>query len=228
MAIRYKKFEARTGEVVEPTRIRDNMQSLGHELNGNIDRDNLPEKGITSTSIADESFNLIKNYAVRILTPLGATNIDLKDKPIHYFDLPDVSLTADIPVDCVVVAHFGAWFQWGLLAAIDETLVNGSSINTNWSNNYYLGDQHYEEAQEHFIDFRLLVNGESICESFSFSFLRESQSVYLTGAIPVSAGKVELKVQARLYRDNLGKREAIRSFKCIIKDRNLILHAKKR
>ena len=42
MGFKYKKFEIRTGEVIEPNRIRENMQTLAHEINGSLDRENLP------------------------------------------------------------------------------------------------------------------------------------------------------------------------------------------
>ena len=40
MGFKYKHFEVRSGEVVEPSRIRKNMQTLAHEINGNLDREN--------------------------------------------------------------------------------------------------------------------------------------------------------------------------------------------
>ena len=61
MGIKYKKWEVRTGEVVEPTRLRQNMQALAHEINGNLDRENLPEKCIDSEIIATETFNDIRS-----------------------------------------------------------------------------------------------------------------------------------------------------------------------
>ena len=223
MAHRYKKYEVRTGEVIEPTRIRDNMQILGHELNGHVDRDNLPMKAITSKSIVDDAFNIVETVA------FDSISVPLEDQPIHYVDVQALKITVDVPVDCVIIGHFGAWFEWETLAALDDDLFTlGATIKTRYDSLNAFGEGHYQEAQEHFIDFRMMVNGEDICQTFSFPFVRQSQSVYMTGAIPVAAGSIELKIQARMYRDNLGQREVIRGFKVTIRNRNLILHAKKR
>ena len=223
MAHRYKKYEVRTGEVIEPTRIRDNMQILGHELNGHVDRDNLPMKAITSKSIADDAFNIVETVA------FDSISVPLEDQPIHYVDVQALKVTVDVPVDCVIIGHFGAWFEWETLAALTDELIdaNGATIKTQYDAGEF-GFLFYDDTQEHFIDFRMMVNGEDVCQTFSFPFARQSQSVYMTGAIPVSAGSIELKIQARMYRDNLGKREVIRGFKVTIRNRNLILHAKKR
>ena len=126
MGFKYKKFEVRTGEVVEPTRIRQNMQTLAHEINGNLDRENLPEKGIEPEVIEYETFNAIE-------TDGSSAHFDMKDKGVQFVEV--MSITLDVPVDCVVVAHFGCYFTWHLddSSKLDGYL-GGTTISTNWGN----------------------------------------------------------------------------------------------
>ena len=217
MGFKYKKFEVRTGEVVEPTRIRQNMQTLAHEINGNLDRENLPEKGIGSNLIDYETFNTIETQA-------SLTDFEMKDKGVQFVEV--MSMTLDVPVDCVVVAHFGCYFIW----EIDSTSVLDSyesGVSTNWGN-YFFDMNDYHEVQEHFADFRLRIQGEDVCKTFSYPFMRQSQSTYMTGALQAVAGQIKVSVEAKIFRNNLGKIEESEAFFYTIKDRNLVVQAKKR
>jgi hypothetical protein len=220
MGFKYKKFEVRTGEVVEPTRIRENMRTLAHEINGNLDRENLPEKCIDSNIIAYETFNDLKTTAA-----FGSSNdFSMEGNGIQFEEV--MSLTLDVPVDAVVLAHFGCYFTWVGDNAKLNTLVSG--LGTNWTTKDWFPYADYFDTQEHFADFRLLINGEDVCKTFSYPFLRQSQSTYMTGALQVSAGQVKVSVEAKLFRNNKGRTEASTLFYYLIKDRNLVIHAKKR
>ena len=152
----------------------------------------------------------------------------MKEKASHFHEV--MRLDIDVPVDCVIVAHFGCWFQW--TAVLDELKAElsgtGTTIHTAYDTNHLVDDDHYDDLQEHFADFRLRVNGEDVCKTFSYSFLRQSQGTYLTGTLPVSAGVIEVTLDARIYRNNLGKIEQSKFFYYDIHDRNLHVHAKKR
>ena len=132
----------------------------------------------------------------------------------------------DVPVDCVVVAHFGCYFTWVGDNAKLEDEVTG--LGTNWTTLDWFPYADYFDVQEHFADFRLLINGEDVCKTFSYPFLRQSQSTYMTGALQVSAGQIKVSVEAKLFRNDKGKIEASNLFYYIIKDRNLVMQAKKR
>ena len=220
MGFKYKKFEVRDGEVVEPTRVRENMQALAHEINGNLDRENLSEKCIDSEVIAYEIFNKLKNTGVSG----SANDFSMEEKPIQFIEV--ISLTIDVPVDCVVVAHFGAYWTWELAnSTILDSRVSGASAD--WGNGIFDLDG-YDEVQEHFADFRLRINGEDVCKTFSYPFMRQSQSTYMTGALQSVAGQIKVSLEAKMFRNNKGRIEASEVFYYIIKDRNLIVHAKKR
>tara|TARA_R110000824_G_scaffold78252_3_gene197652 strand:- start:429 stop:1127 length:699 start_codon:yes stop_codon:yes gene_type:complete len=232
MGFKYKKFEVRTGEVVEPTRVRENMQTLAHEINGNLDRENLPEKCIDSDSIALETFNDIRHLWVVIQTS-GTSSTSNTDKMFTMQNAGNqfvefMSTTIDVPVDCVVVAHFGAYWEWvGVSSEMDLLDADGSS-SSNWTTLDGFDDNDYGNVQEHFADFRLRINGEDVCKTFSYPFIRKKQGGYMTGALQVSAGQIKISVEVKQFRNDLGTLEASKAFYFKIKDRQLLVQGKKR
>ena len=58
--------------------------------------------------------------------------------------------------------------------------------------------------------------------------MRQSQSTYMTGALQAVAGQIKVSVEAKMFRNNKGQIEASEVFYYIIRDRNLIIQAKKR
>jgi hypothetical protein len=219
MGIKYKKWEVRTGEVVEPTRIRQNMQALAHEINGNLDRENLPEKCVDSEIIATETFNDIRNSFAQG----SGQDFSMQDKGVQFVEV--MSLTIDVPVDCVVICHYGCYFIWEDVPTELDKLDTGAK--NRWPNHIFSAYD-YDVIQEHFIDFRLRINGEDVCKVFSYPFMRQSQSTYMTGVLQVSAGQIKVSVDAKMFRNNLGTITASKAFYAVIKDRNLVIQAKKR
>ncbi len=100
MGFRYRKYTFRPNEVIEPTRLRDNMQALGHELNGNLDRENLPMKGITSSSIALETFNDVIVFPGSPLS-LAGNALQSSTTPSSYQTILNTDI--EVPVDSVII-----------------------------------------------------------------------------------------------------------------------------
>lgn len=217
MGFKYKHFEVRSGEVVEPSRIRKNMQTLAHEINGNLDRENLPEKCIDSEVIPFNTFNKVK-------TSFATSTFSMQNKPIQFVEL--MTITLDVPVDCVIIAHFGCSFAW---FSSDDTLLHAASSGADllW-NSFQFDYIDYAEVFEHFADFRLTINGEDVCKTLRYPFLRQKQSAYLTGVLQVVAGQVVVSVEAKLSKDKKGKISSSEIFHYEVNNRNLVVQAKKR
>ena len=58
--------------------------------------------------------------------------------------------------------------------------------------------------------------------------MRQAQSTYMTGALQTVAGQIKVSVEAKIFRNNLGKIEESEAFYYIIRERNLVVQAKKR
>tara|TARA_R100000234_G_scaffold97989_1_gene66396 strand:+ start:1971 stop:2840 length:870 start_codon:yes stop_codon:yes gene_type:complete len=83
------------------------------------------------------------------------------------------------------------------------------------------------------IKFRVLCNGDVVCESGWFANHVRRNSVYLVGAIPVLAGETDVQVQYKMaYVDNRVPGEDIEKTgvqqPCTMFERELIVHQRKR
>jgi|TARA_R100000081_G_C4819821_1_gene178563 hypothetical protein len=59
MAFRYRQITPQTGDFINPDDWNVNVREFTNEFNGHLDRDNLPEKCITTTSIKAEAFHKV-------------------------------------------------------------------------------------------------------------------------------------------------------------------------
>lgn len=228
MGFKYKKFEIRSGEVVEPTRIRDNMQSFAHEINGNIDRENLPLACIDNDSIVNGTFNSI---STSFSTGSSADAIILTDLPAQFTELTDMTLTKDVPVDCLVVVHWGAHFEWiyDTAALLATFPASGGTAFANWTSQDFFSATHYDLSGNFYLDFLLKINGQTVSQCLRNPFFKKIHSGYMTGALPVTAGQATVSVEAKLYRNEYGKGiTKCKEFDVHIFSRNLIVQLKKR
>ena len=59
MAFRYRQITPQTGDFINPDDWNVNVREFTNEFNGHLDRDNLPEKGITTASIKAAAFHQV-------------------------------------------------------------------------------------------------------------------------------------------------------------------------
>lgn len=72
MAFRYRQITPQTLDLINPDDWNVNVREYTNEFNGHLDRDNLPEKGITTASIKAEAFHIVKSdFSItnEIITP---------------------------------------------------------------------------------------------------------------------------------------------------------------
>jgi hypothetical protein len=63
MAFRYRQITPQTGDFINPDDWNVNVREFTNEFNGHLDRDNLPEKGITTASIKAAAFHQVHSVA---------------------------------------------------------------------------------------------------------------------------------------------------------------------
>ena len=105
MAFKYKIHEFRPNEVIDPIKITENMRTLTNEINGNLDRDNLPEGGIVTDMIKNNATSIIHDEKDTTATPISRSSITFE---------PLLSKTYTMQHDGVVFVHFGINFVWSL------------------------------------------------------------------------------------------------------------------
>jgi hypothetical protein len=214
MGFRFIKHTFEDGQVIEATKVVENMKIFAHEINGNLDRENLPLDAITNahTQCEDGCFNEV--YFQRIglkgddvttaWGPSGsgaATKLSFKDFNVQYYTICE--RTVEVPVDSLIIVHFGCVYEWFADPDAAEAVLAG--LSTSWNNHALdLGSSAlittYDNIGEFFVDFRLRINGEVVCLAPQFSFIRRRNSVSMNGVLPVAAGKSEILVEAKQYR----------------------------
>jgi|TARA_B100000282_G_scaffold225312_1_gene168131 hypothetical protein len=63
MAFRYRQITPQTGDFINPDDWNVNVREFTNEFNGHLDRDNLPEKGITTASIKADAFHQVHSVS---------------------------------------------------------------------------------------------------------------------------------------------------------------------
>ena len=221
MGFKYKKFELREGEVLEPHRLRENMQTLAHEINGKIDRENLPLGCIKEKMVADKTFNEVIFEG----RSSSAGQIYLSSEKTTQYESV-LSKTIEVPVDGIVIVHYGAFFEWDMR---DRTALHDlhADFATDWDA-HFVEQEAYSKVNDNSLDFRLRINGEDVCEAKQFSFLRQKNSVYLCGCLPSVAGQVTVTVEVKSYQQIGDIQKQLSLFDAEIKNDNIVIQIKKR
>tara|TARA_Y100000114_G_scaffold55752_1_gene51007 strand:+ start:1504 stop:2172 length:669 start_codon:yes stop_codon:yes gene_type:complete len=222
MGFRYRKYTFRPNEVIEPTRLRDNMQALGHELNGNLDRENLPMKGITSSSITLETFNDIVIFPGNPLSLAGNTSSS-SATPSSFQTILKTDI--EVPVDAVIILYYSGRMTW--VRDPTEVTALDAAIETRIQSEVILSSD-LATTGEYLCNLRIRINGEIIHTSRNFSFLRKDNSFCLMGALPVASGVVTIQAEARAFRSLNFVQSQPKAFFPQIMQHEFIAHVKKR
>lgn len=240
MGFKFRRWIFREDEVISPQRILENMRILGFEINGNLDRDNLPAKGITSAMIKSQTCN-------KIVHKFSISDYTLENGGWKEID-SNISVNSKDNDDFMLIAHFGCWYEWSvssgslledLITVENPTLASGipgnivdrytedasKSVDSS-SEDSNIDD--WAELREFYVDFEMRVNGEVIAKSEFNSFFRKRFHVSLVGAIAVPAGDWDARIYGRIRRNKDGKIQDVDGFEVTIKDRTLVLEMNKR
>ena len=189
MAHKYVPHTFRTGEVIEPTRVNENARTLANEFNGNLDRENLRENCITASDIAIQTCNLIGNRTnvkrtTAQLFPNRGTLFGVRQMSFKTFMSGDFN----IKTDALLIASYSFNFEW----------VHGEAVNQ-YNSSANLGDILVTSVTDrHRCIFTLRINGIEISRSANHNIFRKNDSVYLSGAHPVSAGPITVDCQMKI------------------------------
>lgn len=86
MAFRYRQITPQTGDIINPDDWNVNVREFTNEFNGHLDRDNLPEKGITTTSIKSEAFHIVRDDVATADYTISETQTRFKEFQILEFE----------------------------------------------------------------------------------------------------------------------------------------------
>jgi hypothetical protein len=168
MAHNYKKFDFENGDIPVPGMWNENMNNFSSEMNGLLDRDNLPRDAVgtaqTSFANTDGSFAYVQFSSY---TGAGTFQTDFKGWQTIPIAIPD------------------------LLGVGDEMLAVEASIqvNASWTP--------ASTAIDNLISFQILVDGIAVCESGPMSLIYTAFCVPLDGVVAITSGSRTVELKAR-------------------------------
>ncbi len=188
-----------------------NFGALAGVFNGGIDRDNLPEGGVQNEHVRKYAANKIYSDGGDSSTSVAADTGTTEWQNGDGDGLP--LLEQEAPVDALLLCHFSASWTWDDSAA--TTTAQQNRICCKW---------------------RIIVNGTTVAESGWSPLYRTDDSIYLVGAIPVSAGAWRARAQLRIAKvtysedttaDDISS-EDIADFPLAVDGRELLIVEKRR
>jgi len=187
MAFKYVPYTFRDGEIIEPTRVLENMRVLASELNGKLDRENLPEDAITDSMIEANALTELEGQS-SFTQPSESSELLDWDKVVI------ASKTMTIVEDSVLIASFQGAFEW-IASSFAANIRYESTRSSNARFVLVQGGPTIFTAQ---VYFQLRINGDVVSQSRNHGFLRRLDSVYMSGTRPILAGQVVVDVTMRV------------------------------
>ena len=217
---------------VSAERVLENMRAIASEVNGNLDRENIPKDGITTAMIKPEAFNTIVHN-------VGSTSFSIGSGGWQEVDAPNMSINTSLNEDSVLIVHYGCTYEWAMKVgglrpyATSNVIADAAEVNWNadlswlgtanvFSTNVYL------MTKETYCDFELRVNGNVVAKSEFNNVFRKKFHISMNGAIEVPGGEVSVSVHAKLFRKDGIQTEDVSSFTLNVADRSIVAEFKKR
>ena len=172
MSFRYRERTVVDGEAIDPHDWRENINSLVGELNGKLDRDNIPERSITTEMIKKETFNTVLQSTIAGFRDMVDSN---GNALTSVFDVHIVEYKFE--EDGVLTVHMGGRFE-----SPNHTFPSST-----------------DDIK---INLTCTVNGVAISNVRNISGNCLHSGFYAVGTFPVVAGSVVIKIRCRMKTDS--------------------------
>jgi len=200
MAWRYIQRDLQAGDILDPEDWNENVREYLEEINGAIDRDNIPASAVVVGSEVDSAvFNEIS--VAYLIGSTASTNSGSYGSygPVQ---LLDTNTQAFQKIDMTS----------NLSASSDELLLCEASIQFDTADAYNIyGGGNYEDGYVIaskktlrdwlYVDFRMTIDGFEVAYAGPTTVHHRRQCIYMTGALPVEAGAHVVEVWVRLYHN---------------------------
>jgi len=192
MAFKYRQVYFEDGDIIDARDWNRNISEFADELNGYLDRDNLPEDVFTYEHVASNGFN--EFYSNLSDTTAEYRTIDgnlttWQSESDSGDGLGDVTFASDTD-GLLIVEWSGHWVwdvnpstQWRPLSA-DRAAREGVSP--------------YNNVLEHYVKYRLVVDGIVVGSSPRSVWTRAHDSAYMCAAVPLPAGNHKVGIEVRI------------------------------
>lgn len=190
MAWRYQDRHVATGDVVAARDWNDNLSPFVSEMNGYLDRDNLPRNAYEVGS------NLARSALYDIYTVVLSPNPSPTGE-----NHGQTYATQKVSVDTASWQEVPSLQVGQRETTSDEFWIieAGVTWEHTWRANSTGGSvSTYDGAR---IEFMITVDGFEVAYGGPFSMMYANANVYMCGCIPISSGSHDVKVMFRLYHD---------------------------
>ena len=188
MAWRYIQRDFQSGDVLDPEDWNENVREYIEEINGFIDRDNIPTASIeVGLEVQSEVFNEIS------FSNLGTPQILNKDT--QSFQRINLSTNLAASSDELLIVEASLQFD----TADPTQTYNGS----NYDDGYVLASLGTFRDWIRY-DFRMTIDGFEVAYAGPFTAFHKRQPVYMIGCLPVEAGALVVECFVRLFHDKRG------------------------
>ena len=185
MAWKYPVKDFQDGDVVSADDWNLNMAHYVEEINGGLDRGNLPDECITVGTQAPPS--VFNTFEYTYLGSPATVEIDSQ----AWIDTPLTKTDLTISTDTLLIVE--AAISWEI------KLKKGNSISGNLDPAASI-DSTENDFHDHMrIEFQLLVDGFQVAYAGPHTRYLIKNNTFLCGALPVSMGSHEVRLVARFY-----------------------------
>ena len=115
MAFRYRQITPQTGDFINPDDWNVNVREFTNEFNGHLDRDNLPELGISSASIKPKAFH-------EVFSDSQTTDFTVEEDQTRFIDLQVIEF--EIKQQGLLVCEWSGTWEF-ILPELDLHAVAG-------------------------------------------------------------------------------------------------------
>jgi|TARA_R100000458_G_C8265891_1_gene240943 hypothetical protein len=219
MAFKYRQVYFEDGDIIDARDWNRNISEFADELNGYLDRDNLPEDQFTYEHVASNGFN--EFYSNLSDTTAEHRTIDgnlttWQSESDAGVGLGDVTFASDTD-GLLVVEWSGSWIWQGTSSDFDWIPLSAARASST-------GVSPYNNVLEHYVKYRLVVDGIVVSSSPRSVWTRAYDSAYMCAAVPLPAGNHKVGIEVRIRSKDGGP--AYQDVKLI--DRELICWLRKR
>jgi hypothetical protein len=176
---RYRHNYQETGDIIDPSFFVLDNNELAGEVNGSMDRDNLPASTIAQNEIVAGAFTTVTAYGSETSFAPDITITGWQGGTANNAFGIFYITTEECEVDCVVDVHVSLAWRWANAAA---------SFNAAYP----------WEADT--IEFRLLVDGIEVCRAGPFEDVHDRYATFLMGQLVVTAGFRTIAVECLAAR----------------------------
>ena len=189
MAWRYIQRDLQAGDVLDPEDWNENVREYLEEINGAMDRDNLPPASVV---VGEEVASTVFNEISHSLLSVAYQSLDV-DTQAHQ----KIQMTSNVTASSDELLICEASIQFDTAEAL------ASYGGGNYEDGYVDADQDTLRDWIQY-DFIMTVDGFEVAYAGPFTAFHRRQCIYMTGALPVEAGAHVVECFVRLYSDKNG------------------------